>query len=110
MSRSISGLLLEAAGHYSKKVPGSLRARRGAQEEEEEALAMALAMALASRFATRGEWYSSTRAGFSHLHDALEGQGSERREGIRQGSEKPRQEHTTLIASISLEGVIWAPL
>ncbi len=104
MSRSISGLLLEAAGHYSKKVPGSLRARRGAQEEE------ALAMALASRFATRGEWYSSTRAGFSHLHDALEGQGSERREGIWQGSEKPRQEHTTLIASISLEGVIWAPL
>ena len=45
------------------------------------------------------------RAGFPHLHDAAEGSGSERREGLRrQGPEEPRSKNTTLIASITLEG------
>ena len=33
------------------------------------------------------------RVGLQHLHDAPEGEGSEREEGLRQGPEQPRQEH-----------------
>ena len=32
------------------------------------------------------------RERFPHLHDSLEGEGSERREGVRQGAKKPGQE------------------
>jgi hypothetical protein len=51
----------------------------------------------------RREWVS-------HFYDTLESQSSERREGIWQGPEEPRQENTTLIASITLEGVMGASL
>src|SRR5215216_1572586 len=33
------------------------------------------------------------RVGLSHLHDAPESEGSERKEGLRQGSKEPGQEH-----------------
>jgi hypothetical protein len=56
----------------------------------------------------RREWVSHFC--FTLLCDTLESQSSERREGIWQGPEEPRQENTTLIASITLEGVMGASL
>ncbi len=44
------------------------------------------------------------RVWLSHLHDAPESQGAEGKEGLRQGSEEPRQEHHPNRSAITLEG------
>jgi transposase len=80
MSRSISRL---PRVWPIKKVPSSLRARRGSQRTLEVA---GQPLRCQTPCVHRRE-----RA--PHLHDALEGLGSERREGLRQGPKEPRQEH-----------------
>ena len=77
--------MLEAAGR-SKKSPLVV-----ATERDEEASGDFGSGLLPASMP--GGWYSSTRAGFTPPCDAPEGQGSERREGIRQGSQEPGKEY-----------------
>src|SRR5215217_3520933 len=70
---------------HSKKVTDSLRARRASQRF----VAVAGFPLRRQAASVRG------RIWLQHLHDAPESEGSEGTESLRQGSQKPRQEHYT---------------
>src|SRR5919112_1318918 len=81
-NRSLAGL--PGKGRRSKKVTHSLRARRASQGF----------VAVAS-FPLRRKKKAGVRGRIrlQHLHDAPESEGPEGKESLRQGPEKPRQEH-----------------